>query len=403
MAINPIIPLSVKSPDIGATFSNALMNIQKIDQIRQQREQAPMQNQLLQAQVANQQAQQRSNELTIDTAEKKQILTDHVQRAMMINTQPTMEGKMRTALAMREQMAGEGAPANMIQGMDNLLQIGQQNPEEFQQIIDNVIQMGRQFGVTEGASATQFGAQETFKDTEGNLFFGTTARSPTGGGVQTVLAPVDPNGPREPVGKVEIVGQYGLTAGEQVQQKAKEAGAKKGAEIEAETKLKPKLEAEVTRQRKIAEEEGALFTELQQMEAALPMVKEAVNNLRQLAPLATHTLVGQGVDALARELGFGATEGATARAKYISIIRNQVLPLLKPTFGAAFTVQEGEKLEATLGDPDLGPEEKLAQLEAFMEQKERDIRMKSQNIQKLQPAATKPQVLKFDAQGNLIQ
>lgn len=63
-----------------------------------------------------------------------------------------------------------------------------------------------------------------------------------------------------------------------------------------------------------------------------------------------------------------------ARTAYIAMVDNQVLPLLKQTFGAAFTVQEGERLRNTLGDPDKSPKEKRFILDAFIKQKIKDIK-----------------------------
>ena len=63
-----------------------------------------------------------------------------------------------------------------------------------------------------------------------------------------------------------------------------------------------------------------------------------------------------------------------------SIVNNQVLPLLKPTFGGAFTVQEGDALKATLGDPDASPEQKVAQLNSFIDAKEREIQTKEREL-----------------------
>jgi len=81
-----------------------------------------------------------------------------------------------------------------------------------------------------------------------------------------------------------------------------------------------------------------------------------------------------------KESGFGSTEGANARAKFIAIINNQVLPLLKSTFGAAFTEREGDTLKATMGDPNASPEQKMIQLEAFIDQKVRDIQSKQREV-----------------------
>ena len=138
-----------------------------------------------------------------------------------------------------------------------------------------------------------------------------------------------------------------------------------------------RIEERVQVARAKAKAKGEALTDLEQMEAALPELQDVVGRLKDLSEVATYTTAGRVADAVVRELGFPATKGATARAKYIATIQNVVLPLLKPTFGAAFTVGEGEKLEATLGNPDLSPEEKQAALEAFIDQKIRNIRMEA--------------------------
>lgn len=143
---------------------------------------------------------------------------------------------------------------------------------------------------------------------------------------------------------------------------------------------KPQIESAVTKARIAAQNQGEVFNELRQAQAALPSLNTAVDELRELSSIATSTLGGKLFNAAVKETGFGATEGATARAKFIAIINNQVLPLLKPTFGAAFTVQEGESLKATMGDPDASPAEKMAQLDAFIAQKMRDIETKQSQL-----------------------
>lgn len=105
----------------------------------------------------------------------------------------------------------------------------------------------------------------------------------------------------------------------------------------------------------------------------MPGLKAVVSELGDLAEQATYTQAGQLWDNIARETGQMPSEGALARTKYMSMVDNQVLPLLRDTFGAAFTVQEGESLRATLGAPDKSPAEKKAVLEAFIEQKTRDL------------------------------
>lgn len=114
-------------------------------------------------------------------------------------------------------------------------------------------------------------------------------------------------------------------------------------------------------------------SELRTMERNLPGLRNVVNELRVLADKATYTKSGQAWDAVIRELGAEPSEAAVARARYIAMVDNQVLPLLRQTFGAAFTAKEGESLRATLGNPDAAPSEKKAILDAFINQKIRNI------------------------------
>jgi hypothetical protein len=109
------------------------------------------------------------------------------------------------------------------------------------------------------------------------------------------------------------------------------------------------------------------------LNSKLPGIKQVVDELGTLAEQATYTMTGKLWDDVAREAGAMPSEAALARAKYIAMVDNQVLPLLRDTFGAAFTVKEGETLRATLGDPNKSPAEKKAVLEAFIEQKVRDV------------------------------
>jgi hypothetical protein len=105
----------------------------------------------------------------------------------------------------------------------------------------------------------------------------------------------------------------------------------------------------------------------------MPGLRQVVTELGDLADKATYTISGQLWDDVVRETGNLPSEGALARTKYMSMVDNQVLPLLKDVFGAAFTVQEGETLRATLGAPNKSPAEKKAVLESFIEQKTRDL------------------------------
>ena len=176
----------------------------------------------------------------------------------------------------------------------------------------------------------------------------------------------------------KIASNAGL-AQQVVDQKAAEAQATETGKSKATLKFRPQITRAVKLAEAKATEQGAVLTDLARAEAGLPGLIKATDNLKELASAATSTYGGRFFDAIAKESGWGSTKGANARAKYIAIIDNQVLPLLKQTFGGAMTEGEGAKLTNTFGDPNATPEQKMLQTEAFIEQKMRDIeRLKTQ-------------------------
>jgi hypothetical protein len=128
---------------------------------------------------------------------------------------------------------------------------------------------------------------------------------------------------------------------------------------------------------KVAEKTGAALGDAQAslagMRSKMPGLEVVVRELDALSEKATYTLAGQALDSMRRQAGAEPRESAVARKQYISLVDNQILPLLRETFGAQFTQKEGESLKATLGDPDASPKEKQAVLKSFIEQKRRNI------------------------------
>jgi hypothetical protein len=230
-----------------------------------------------------------------------------------------------------------------------------------------------------GAVNQQFGGQEIFKDSKNNMFFGTTRKDPRSGTVTPILTPIG-NAPAQPIGNVQRVNTLGLTAEQQVTQKGAESAATEGEKLKAQAELLPKIRGEIKQAETQAAARGEKLTELQRMQAAYPGLQEVVQKLGTLADAATYTMTGRGLDLLAKELGFGSTKGATARSMIVAVVDNQVLPLLRDTFGAAFTVAEGDSLRASLLDVNATPEQKKAVLQAFIEQKRRDIETKQREV-----------------------
>jgi len=137
---------------------------------------------------------------------------------------------------------------------------------------------------------------------------------------------------------------------------------------------------------------GAEKALLADMEATLPNLQNIVGKLSALGKVATYTKAGQATDAMARQAGFKMSKGAVARKEYMSMVSNEILPLLKQTFGAAFTVPEGQELKATLGDPDASPEEKDAVLRSFISSKIELIKTKQRRVGQAPAMPTAPKI-----------
>jgi len=203
----------------------------------------------------------------------------------------------------------------------------------------------------------------------------------------------------------ERIAQEGTT-GEVAQSQAVIKGAKSGAREEAElgaqSRLLPDIRAQIKRAESEATAQGETATALTRAKAAMPGLLDVSDKLKKLADVATYTTTGRLVDLAAKELGFGSTKGGTARSTMTSVVDNQVLPLLRDTFGAAFTVTEGDRLRDSLLDPDASPEAKKATLDAFIDQKYRNIETQERELG-VSATPNQPSRIKFDAQGNAIK
>jgi len=152
-----------------------------------------------------------------------------------------------------------------------------------------------------------------------------------------------------------------------------------GKKLAAKQQVKLATEASIAKAVEQAKAEGKALGEdayvYGDLDARMPILYDTVARLGKLSKTATYTTFGKGKDEVIKQLGFTTTEGADARGNYIAIIDNEVLPLLRSTFGAAFTVEEGNRLRNTLGDPDSSPSQKQATLDAFIKSKENQVRM----------------------------
>ena len=137
-------------------------------------------------------------------------------------------------------------------------------------------------------------------------------------------------------------------------------------------------------QEKLGTETGKNYAEdinaYNNMVSKMPELMDTVSRLNELGQNATYTKGGQLLDVIRRETGMSPRQSAVDRAAYISMIDNQILPLLRDTFGAQFTEREGNTLRKTLGDANSTPEEKAAQLDAFIRQKQMSIESQKRKL-----------------------
>lgn len=394
MAIDTRLSLAVQGPrDISQVFNNALLNAQGVQNIRQ----APLRNELLQAQVGTAQAertqQEQLNRFQSVAFGATEILPD-------LRT-GNFEGVLRKLQTRRAQLISDGLPTETTDDSINLLST---DPQKLLANANQVVQIAQQQGILKAPTAA-----------DRTKFIGTPQRvsrqvpDPVTGELVSknflsgIVQQRDGTFKRE---DVAVEGSFLSTLGETAEQQStrvvEEAGDIAGAKVtgaataEAKSapliaKTKAFINTEVKLAEKAATERGEVLTDLARMQASLPGLTDVVNNLRELAPIATSTFGGRVWDTAVKELGFGATKGATASTKFGAMVNNQVLPLLKPTFGAAFTVPEGDALRATMGDVNASVEEKMATLDAFLEQKQRDIEGKQLQLDNT-PSPAAPQV-----------
>jgi hypothetical protein len=366
-------------------FQNTLSQVQNRDiqqqQADQQAELQPFRQQLLEQQVAQGQQQQ--------TQGRQQQILKSVNdfalgnRSLIQNAQSTGDftGLRNAMLQRREQLIQQGLPTETTDEGIALIDAGQ-GGQVISALGDSVNLFNQQQGRGKSAVTRDFETKVNLVKNDPELKtpaakaaaidLGLEARASSSAQERIALDPVLTDAVAKSAATIE-----GATS-----------GAREGEKLKQQRKHKPAITALVKLAEKEATERGETITALQRSKAALPGLTDAVDQLKELSSLATSTFGGKVFDFAVKQTGFGSTQGATSRAKFIAIVNNQVLPLLKETFGAAFTATEGESLKATMGDPDAAPEEKMAQLDAFIAQKLRDIETKERQLSQTQDLST---------------
>jgi hypothetical protein len=153
---------------------------------------------------------------------------------------------------------------------------------------------------------------------------------------------------------------------------AQQEAAKLQQQLEYQPQIKAAKEAAAARAEKTIE--------LGERTSKMPELTKTLGQLDKLAKDATYTLAGQAKDFARTQMGMGPSKGAVARTEYDTKISNLVLPLLRQTFGAAFTAAEGESLRNTLGDINATPRQKQAAIRSFMQQARNTINSREREL-----------------------
>jgi hypothetical protein len=144
--------------------------------------------------------------------------------------------------------------------------------------------------------------------------------------------------------------------------------------LQADLGLGGQVEAEKTLAREEAKNNAEISKKESNLKRSMPSFYEMADELIDLADKATYTKAGRVRDSLLRELDRPMSEGGIAREKYDEIVKNELLPKLRETFGGQLSDSEREALLGTLGNVNLSPAEKKQAVRAFIEAKERQLR-----------------------------
>jgi hypothetical protein len=361
--------LSGRGPNVAGAVQQGLNTRSMFDTLREEREQAPMRKKMLENEQIVAQQVQDENTRKLQQADQGRVIDS------IANSYSGVQGLVNTG---KFNEAADALEANRAV----LVQSGSTNLEDTDAAI-TALRSGDATAIRQiqlqGEQAIQM--SEARRPTSGEKFSATTSNLAGGISVQTTTTG------RKVVtdaGGNVLTGQNANDAINEAedlesQRKIDEAGGSAAARLEAEGRLLPSVNAAVKLAEQQALSRGETFTELNSAKAALPGLKTVVENLKVLSSEATFTLAGRSFNAIAKELGI-STKGSTSRAAMTAMVDNQVLPLLKPIFGAAFTAIEGDRLRNAFLDPNSTPDSRVASLNAFQDQMERNIATKQREF-----------------------
>jgi hypothetical protein len=210
MAIDPRITSGIRVPDAGNVIAKFNQNMQNNAEQKRIAELHPLRVQQVEqvvdagaAQAADAAAQRKLKSINDFTIGNQSIIND----AVSTGDSTQLKGAL---VKRREQLVQQGLPTDETD--EAIIMLGQNNIDGVVSSMRDSVNLYNQ-SLGQGQASTQFGGQKTFKDSKGNLFFGTTKRNPNTGEVQSVLSAVNGSG-SQPEGQVSLVTSAGETANE---------------------------------------------------------------------------------------------------------------------------------------------------------------------------------------------
>ena len=355
--VNPLIPLSVQVPDISPGL-NALERGVVRRRERQERDEREATRQ-----------EERAEDLAIDQERfdinldlKRQQLDEtrkNNEQVRLLNNFRLMEAQQQQQLKTAALNSIKQVPfleANDVEGLRRELETQRQT---LQSLGFDTAEVDEDIAMLDAGDIDGLKTQAVQAEKVAEALGLIKARGDISGGSTGILVDrlIDEGSAENVAGALEII----------------KGGAGAQGRLQAELELKPQVEGAVTEAKEQAKVNAEVSKDLDAQLSQLPRLEEVVDKLSDLGQVATFTKAGRAFDSAKRELGLDVGEGAVARQEYIATVDNEILPLLRQTFGAQFTEREGQALKNTLGNPDLSPREKDALLRAFIDQKRSQI------------------------------
>jgi hypothetical protein len=389
-ALDTSIILSGRQPDIVATLTNAAQGGQAARQFKQRNAlDSYLQGRGTEVMRGDPQAMNALAQFGVQGVEFGQGV--QANNLNMQNTQQTMQARTQAMgiQSAQEQRAAETQIAAMSKvereeiaaGLEMAISRGMaaQTPEEWDQLAGEVMpELIGQFGNRDALINQAIGTVEALKRQDkmdgvggDDTSYGLTPRMGVDENGKVVAIQFASDGTARqtvlPEGVTISPGIKQMDLGNGYQNINTETGEPVGPFVPKNFTQKILEESEATR----AAEARA---DLAVIETGMPQLREMVADLNMLSTTATSTTYGRTRDDVSRRLGLPTSDAAIDSRTYMATLDNEILPLLRQTFGAAFTAAEGDRLRATLGGEELSPAEKQATLDAFITAKERRIK-----------------------------